>query len=105
MTTVLLNVVPKELMCCWNKVTRVILAMVHYTGTELGTQGSMELGVFRIQSPTQPGHPQEHITGRSEVTHQCARVGGKSGVFDTEWKGYISCAILNDANKVLKSSM
>ena len=29
MTVVLLNVVPKELMSCWIRVTRVILAMVH----------------------------------------------------------------------------
>ena len=29
MTAVLLNVVPKELMSCWIRVTRVILAMVH----------------------------------------------------------------------------
>ena len=29
MTAVLLNVVPKELMSCWIRVTRVILTMVH----------------------------------------------------------------------------
>lgn len=76
MTAVLLNVVPKELMSCCIRVTKVILAMVHWTGTELGTQGSMELKGFWIQSPTQPEHPREHITGHSKVTHQCARVGG-----------------------------
>ena len=43
MAAVLLNVVPKELMSCWIKVTTVILAMVHWSWTELGTQGSMEL--------------------------------------------------------------
>ena len=79
MIAVLLNVVPKELMSCWIKATTVISAMVHWSGTELGTQGSMELDGFRIQSPTQPGNPRKHITGRSKVTHQCARVGGDPG--------------------------
>ena len=79
MAAVLLNVVLKELMCCWIRVRRVTLVLVHWSRTELGTRGSMELDGFRIQSPTQPGYPQEHITGRSKVTHQCARVGGNPG--------------------------